>query len=114
MTTYLKKCLICNKDIETNNKAKAICSSECRKIANRNTTREYMRNKRKQESILVHKICLICKKDFKSFKHENKHVCFDCELARANQLLKIPPRKYDMTNIDSEGIVYGTIEKRKY
>lgn len=114
MPIYLKKCLICNKDIETDNKAKAICPGECRKIANRNFTKEYMRKKRKEESVIVKKVCLICKKDFKPLKVTNKHICFDCELARANQLLKIPPRKYDMTNVDSEGIVYGTIEKRKY
>jgi hypothetical protein len=108
---YNCKCLICGKELITYNKTKQICPGECRKQANRLYAKEYMRKRRVEALKMVTKPCVLCNKPFESAIVNKKVICVDCEvekLKRAN-----PIKKYDMTNVDSEGIIYGTFEKCK-
>ena len=99
----IKTCLICKKEFATYNSAKNICPGECRKIASRLHTKEYMRKKRAEEKIIIKKICVICHQEFNCYKHIPDSTCFGCQVAKSKE----PTRVYDITKKDEEGIIYG-------
>ena len=73
-------CEVCKKEIETNKSNKVVCSIECRKIANREYAREFMRLKRQGYKF----ICIDCKKEVIAFK-SGETICLDCQVKSQNR-----------------------------
>ena len=101
---YKKNCVICGKAFETFNHTKSVCPGECRTKANTIYAREFMRKKRKEEKVIVKKICISCHSEFKTLKISDRVICLPCELYKKNlpQVIK----EYDKSNIDHDGIIY--------
>lgn len=75
MPKYKNVCKVCGKEIETYMSVKKVCSPACRKIANKEYAREFMRKRRQGRKIT----CLRCKGEFTSY-HLEKNVCLHCQL----------------------------------
>ena len=80
MPMYNNICKVCGKAIHSYMSNKLVCSKECRKIANREYAREFMRLKRQGYKF----ICIDCKKEVIAFK-SGETICLDCQVKSQNR-----------------------------
>ena len=77
---YKNTCKVCGKEIETNKSNKLVCPGECRKIANREYAKEFMRKKRQGYKF----ICMDCKQESIAYK-SGERICYKCQLESKNR-----------------------------
>lgn len=75
MAEYKNICKVCGKEIITYMSNKKVCSWECRKIANREHAREFMRKKRAGYKV----ICIRCNGEFIT-ENRKQNVCMACQM----------------------------------
>ena len=105
-----KICEVCGITFDAWNKTKATCSKECQLKFHRLIMARRMREKRAKENTIIEKTCIQCGQKFKIHITDNDVCCLNCKILNSQIL---PKREYDLTNTDSEGIIYGTIAKPK-
>ena len=74
---YSFKCIVCGASFETFKSNKRVCSQECRKVYNRNKTREFMRIMRAGWK----RVCIDCKQEYITYNSKDL-LCFKCQLGR--------------------------------
>jgi len=75
----IKKCLVCEKEFETDKYNKVVCSSSCF-VTRRNELSKLRKRK------YCNKMCGWCKKEFVTYWTRKKFCCYDCKVKYQNSL----------------------------
>jgi predicted Zn-ribbon and HTH transcriptional regulator len=105
---YNKQCTVCGLQFTSWNIKKATCSTACQVIYHRQNMVKRMRALRAREKATIDKVCIKCGITFKADVVQSPVCCWQCRTVNAQA---VPKRDYDLNNVDSDGIIYGTITK---